>query len=46
LASLLPESVPDSPAPADLVELGVLRGAYGVKGWVRVQPYAAQATAL
>ena len=46
MASLLPESVPDSPVPADLVELGVLRGAYGVKGWVRVQPYAAQATAL
>ena len=24
----------------------MLRGAYGVKGWVRVEPYAAQATAL
>lgn len=32
--------------PADLVELGVLRGAYGVKGWVRVQPHSAQAPVL
>jgi len=32
--------------PADLVELGVLRGAYGVKGWVRVQPHSAQASVL
>jgi 16S rRNA processing protein RimM len=46
LASLPPESGSTSPVPADLVELGVLRGAYGVKGWVRVEPYAAQATAL
>jgi 16S rRNA processing protein RimM len=29
-----------------LVELGVLRGAYGVKGWLRVQPYSEQAGAL
>jgi 16S rRNA processing protein RimM len=33
-------------APAGLVELGVLRGAYGVKGWVRVQPHSLQATVL
>lgn len=32
--------------PADLVELGVLRGAYGVMGWVRVQPHSAQAPVL
>ncbi len=32
--------------PADLVEVGVLRGAYGVQGWVRVQPHSQQATAL
>ena len=32
--------------PADLVELGVLRGAYGVKGWVRVQPHSSHATVL
>jgi 16S rRNA processing protein RimM len=42
LASLPPEPGP----PADLVELGVLRGAYGVKGWVRVQPFSLEATAL
>lgn len=29
-----------------MVELGVLRGAYGVKGWLRVQPHSAEATAL
>jgi 16S rRNA processing protein RimM len=35
--------------PADAapdVELGVLRGAYGVKGWVRVQPHASDAEVL
>ncbi len=32
--------------PTDLVELGVLRGAYGVKGWVRLQPHSAQAPVL
>lgn len=26
--------------PPDLVALGVVRGAYGVKGWTRVAPYA------
>jgi 16S rRNA processing protein RimM len=43
LASLPPEV---APPPGDLVELGVLRGAFGVKGWVRVQPYSPQATVL
>lgn len=46
LARLPPESRPAQDAPDDLVELGVLRGAYGVKGWVRVQPHSAQAPAL
>jgi 16S rRNA processing protein RimM len=32
--------------PADLVELGVLRGAYGVKGWVRVAPHDVEAAVL
>jgi len=47
LASLLPEPGP-APLlpPADLIELGVLRGAYGVKGWARVQPHSAQASVL
>jgi len=28
-------------APPDLVELGVLRGSYGLQGWSHVQPHAA-----
>jgi 16S rRNA processing protein RimM len=32
--------------PSTLVELGVVRGAYGVKGWVRVVPYDADAEVL
>jgi 16S rRNA processing protein RimM len=32
--------------PADLIELGVLRGAYGVKGWVRIAPHDAEAAVL
>jgi len=35
----------DTP-PDDLVELGVLRGAYGVKGWVRVAPHDVEALVL
>lgn len=27
-------------APSDLIELGVVRGAYGLKGWARVAPHA------
>lgn len=40
--------MPDGPAqvPADLIELGAVRGAYGVKGWVRIQPFDADASAL
>ena len=32
--------------PGDLVELGRINGAYGVKGWVKVQPHSAQADVL
>ena len=32
--------------PADLVELGRVRGAYGVKGWVRIAPHAADGDVL
>lgn len=32
--------------PPDLVALGLLRGAYGVRGWARVVPYDVQATVL
>ena len=44
MASPPPE--PRATPPADLVELGVLRGAYGVKGWSRVQPHSSQAAVL
>jgi 16S rRNA processing protein RimM len=44
LAGLPPES--RAAAPPDLIELGVLRGAYGLKGWARVQPHSAEATVL
>lgn len=32
--------------PADLVELGAVRGAYGVNGWARIQPFDAEAAVL
>jgi 16S rRNA processing protein RimM len=32
--------------PDDLVELGAVRGAYGLKGWVRVEPFAADGMVL
>lgn len=32
--------------PKDLIELGVVRGAYGLKGWVRVAPFADDGTVL
>ena len=32
--------------PPDLVALGVVRGAYGIKGWVRIAPYAADGAVL
>lgn len=37
---------PGSAPPQDLVELGVLRGAYGVKGWVRIAPHDVEAPVL
>lgn len=37
---------PADEVPQDLVDLGIVRGAYGVKGWVRIQPFDAQATVL
>jgi len=32
--------------PDDLVLVGYVTGAYGIKGWVRVQPYSTEADAL
>ena len=33
-------------APADVIELGSVRGAYGLKGWVRITPFAADGGVL
>jgi 16S rRNA processing protein RimM len=33
-------------APEDLIELGRIVSAYGIKGWVKVQPHSAQAEVL
>lgn len=32
--------------PADLVELGRISGAYGVQGWIKIEPYTAQSEVL
>ncbi len=32
--------------PEDLVEVGHVRGAYGIRGWVRIRPYSTDAEAL
>jgi len=32
--------------PDDLVEMGRVAGAYGVQGWVKIEPHAAQSQAL
>ena len=37
---------PAAEASADLIELGAVRGAYGVKGWVRIAPFAADGDVL
>ncbi len=36
----------ESAWPGDAVEVGSILGAWGVKGWIRVQPYAADPQAL
>jgi 16S rRNA processing protein RimM len=33
-------------APGDLIELGSIRGAYGLRGWVRITPFAADGGVL
>lgn len=35
-----------STVPEDLVELGRVTGAYGIRGWVKIQPHAAGSAAL
>ncbi len=42
----LPELKAAAAPPADLVALGRVRGAYGLRGWVRIEPYAAEAAVL
>jgi 16S rRNA processing protein RimM len=37
---------PPGGAPADLVELGVVRGAYGLRGWVHVAKHATDGSVL
>ncbi len=40
-------AAPDMPPwPQDAVEVGYVTGAWGVKGWIRVQPHAAEPKAL
>ncbi|ARP80998.1 16S rRNA processing protein RimM [Bordetella genomosp. 8] len=39
-------AAPPTVAPADLVELGRIAAAYGVKGWVKIQPHSADADVL
>jgi 16S rRNA processing protein RimM len=33
-------------APGDLIELGAVRGAYGLRGWVRIAPFAIDGVVL
>jgi 16S rRNA processing protein RimM len=37
---------PGTMVPTDLVEVGFLRGAYGLQGWVHVQPHSGDADVL
>lgn len=43
---MLNTSHAESLAPEDLVEVGYVSGAYGIRGWVRIKPYSADAQAL
>ena len=36
----------EAAGPADLIELGAVRGAYGVAGWVRIAPFASDGSVL
>ncbi|WP_066130658.1 ribosome maturation factor RimM [Bordetella ansorpii] len=40
------QAVNPGAVPPDLVELGRITAAYGVKGWIKVQPHSAQAEVL
>lgn len=45
-AWLMPEACDAAAVPPDLVELGRIVAAYGIRGWVKVQPHSAQADVL
>ncbi|GAB3630248.1 ribosome maturation factor RimM [Pandoraea terrae] len=38
--------VTDADAPADLVELGYIGDAYGIRGWIKVQPHTGEGEGL
>lgn len=38
--------IPGVSVPDDLVEVGHITGAFGIRGWVRIRPYSANADAL
>lgn len=40
----LPDAV--GATPSDLVELGRVTGAYGIRGWIKVEPYTARSDTL
>ena len=41
------DAAPDDPPwPQDAVEVGRVSGAWGIKGWIKVQPFAADPQAL
>lgn len=40
------EGLEDVALPADAVELGAVLGAWGVKGWLKIRPFSADAQAL
>ncbi|OZI79808.1 MULTISPECIES: ribosome maturation factor RimM [Bordetella] len=42
----MPDAAHSAAVPADLVELGRIAAAYGVKGWVKVHPHSTQSEAL
>jgi 16S rRNA processing protein RimM len=42
----MPAALVASALPADAVELGRIQDAWGIKGWVRIQPYSADTDAL
>ena len=46
VGAAVPGPGPGHDAPADLVDLGAVRGAYGVKGWARIEPFDRQADVL